>query len=142
MKTLGLGFMALVGYALLVKDLMYSETVFILFSAVVNIILAALIVFRLIYHQRHVRNVLGAEHGSPYTNVMTMCVESSALMVITSGVYVALDFTVGNWYFWIPYLLYPHICVGGFKLDDIWCTAKIFDTTRLSRQSSSSIALH
>ena len=135
--------MALLQDLIFVKSipLGYSEIVCILISALVNIILTTLIVFRLICHRRDVRNVLGAEHGSLYTNIITICVESSALMVITTGIYMALDFTMGNWYFWIPYLLYPHICVRRLELDDIPCTANIFDTTRLSPHSSSSIAL-
>jgi hypothetical protein len=111
--------MALLKDVLKVKAILNAELVFILLSTFVNIILAALIIFRLIYHRRHVRSVLGAEHGSPYTNIMTMCVESSALMVITSGLCMALQFTTGPRLAWIPYLLFPHICVGGLELDDI-----------------------
>jgi hypothetical protein len=103
---------------ILVKVFHHSDMVFISLSTVANFILAALIVFRLICHQRHVRNVLGAEHGYLYTNVMTMCVESSALMVVTSGVCAVL-YIMGSWYYWIPYLLYPHIYVGGRELYDI-----------------------
>ena len=69
-----------------------------------------------------------------------MCVESSALMVIVGGLYIIV-------YFMSPYGEYfmfritPHIYVGGLELNDFWCTSKIFDTTRLSPRSSSSIAL-
>ncbi|KIM47138.1 hypothetical protein M413DRAFT_63540, partial [Hebeloma cylindrosporum] len=87
---------------------------FILLSAFINIILAALIVFRLLYHRRNVRNALGAEHGSPYTNIITMCVESSALMVIASGLYTIMHFTEspldGATFM---FHIIPHICVGG-----------------------------
>ena len=65
----------------------YSKEAFLSFSILVNITLAALIIFRLVYHRRHVRNLLGVEHGNIYTNVMTMCVESSGLMVIAGGIY-------------------------------------------------------
>ena len=115
----------LLGYVVHVKTIqlnLYPDVVFIFLSTLVNIILAALIVFRLTCHQRHVRKVLGAEHGSPYTIIMTMCVESCALMVITSVLYMALDLTkevsVGS-VAWIPFLLYPHIGVGGLELYDI-----------------------
>jgi hypothetical protein len=122
-----------------------ANEVFISLSAIVNIILAALIVFRLVYHRRYVRNTLGAEHGSPYTNIMTMCIESSALMVISSGLCVILEYALvgvkrgggGDFMF----RLLPHICVGALELNDFGCTAKILDTTRLSLHSSSSIAL-
>jgi membrane-associated protease RseP (regulator of RpoE activity) len=111
--------MALLQYVLFVKEIPYSETVFILFSGtLINIILAALIVFRLIFHQRYVRNVLGGGHESLYTNVMTMWVESSGLIVVASVIYTAMFFAVPQWVR-VPCLLYPHICVGGLKLDDI-----------------------
>ena len=103
-------------YVFSVEVFSHPETAFIVLSTLINIILAVLIVFRLIFHQRHVRNVLGAEHGSLYTNVIIMCVESSALMVITSSAYPALASTG---YSWIPFLLYPHICVRRLVLDDI-----------------------
>jgi len=90
----------------------------ILFSTFVNIILAALIILRLIHHQRHIRKVLGAQHGSPYSKVITMCVESSALIVIFSGVYTVLDLAEGDGSL-IPFLLLPHICVGGPYSNDI-----------------------
>ena len=115
----------------------YSNAVFILLSAFVNIILAMLIVFRLVYHRRYVQNALGAEHGSPYTNIMTMCVESSALMVIATGLLAPLYLASTYAYF---VFIIPHICVGGLELND-FCTTNIFDITRLSPHSSSSIAL-
>ena len=89
----------------------FAVTVLISLSTIVNIILALLIILRLIRHQRYIRKVLGAEHGSPYSKVITMCVESSALIVIISGVYTALVFEQANGSS-IPFLLLPHICVG------------------------------
>lgn len=84
--------------------------VLIIFSLLVNIILALLIVLRLVHHQRRIQKVLGAEHGSPYSKIITMCVESSALMLIFSGVYAVLVFEQANGSL-IPFLLFPHICV-------------------------------
>ena len=95
--------------------------VLIAFSTLVNIILALLIVLRLVHHQRHIRKVLGAQHGSLYSKVITMCVESSALIVIFSGVYTVLIFEQGNGAL-IPFLLLPHICVGDLEF---WCSSKI-----------------
>jgi hypothetical protein len=80
------------------------------FSTLVNIILALLIVLRLIHHQRHIRKVLGADHESPYSKVITICVESSALIVIFSGAYTALVFEQA-YLSTIPFLLLPHIFV-------------------------------
>jgi len=89
-------------------------------STFVNIILAFLIILRLVHHQQHIRKVLGAEHGSPYSKVITMCVESSALIVIVGGAYVVLCFRPGwaNGSVIVPFLLLPHICVSGLEFYD------------------------
>jgi len=96
--------------------------VFISLSTLANIILAVLIISRLIYHRRYVRNALGVQHGSPYTNIITMCVESSALMVIVSGLYIILYYMPG--YYWAVLVvnvtvdIIPHIFVGGLELNN------------------------
>ena len=73
MKTQGSSVMASLKGILFIKPIMYSELVFISLNTLANIILAALIVLWLIFHQRYVQNVLGSEHGTPYTNIMIMC---------------------------------------------------------------------
>jgi hypothetical protein len=98
---------------------MVSSTVFILLSLLVNIILATLIVSRLTYHRTR---FLGAEHESPYISIMTMFVESSALVVIFSGISTALTFAQRRpdaYGALIPFQLLPHICVGGLEHHDI-----------------------
>jgi len=87
------------------------------FSTLVNLILALLIVLRLVHHQTYIGKVLGADHESPYSKVIATCVESSALMVIFSGVYTALISQQANGLS-IPFLLFPHICVGGLDFHD------------------------
>jgi len=106
-----------------IHELVHAHAVFISLSTVVNIILAALIIFRLVYHRKYVKHALGAEHASLYTNVITMCVESSALMVISSGLYTALEYGLTNWFGspnWGGFLFtfLPHIYVGGLELYD------------------------
>jgi hypothetical protein len=108
-----------------VHELVYAYPVFISLSTLVNIVLAALIIFRLVYYRRHVQNALGTEHASPYTKVISICVESSALMVISSALYTSLELGLPNrldspnWGGLVSALL-PHICVGGSELYDIW----------------------
>ena len=68
------------------------STVSISLSPLANIILAMLIVLRLIYRRRHFRNVLGEECRYPYINIMSICVESSAPIVIFVGIYTAKAF--------------------------------------------------
>ena len=97
--------------------LRYAYEVSFALSILINIVLAVLIVSRLVYHQRYDRNTLGVEHGSPYTNIITMCVESCALIVIFGGLFTGLYF--GNWdgvLFMNPII--PHIFVGGLELNN------------------------
>ena len=100
-----------------VKAFDYAFPVFISLSALVNIILAALIISRLVYHRRYLQNALGVEHGSPYTNIIIMCVESSALMVVATGLYTILSFVPG-YGAQVMIDIIPHICVGGLELGD------------------------
>jgi len=93
-----------------------SQAVFFSVSPLVNIILAVLIVFRLVNLRRYVRNALGVEHGSPYTNIITMCIESSALMVVASSLFTILFFMSMHEILILNVI--PHICVGGLELND------------------------
>ncbi|KIM47135.1 hypothetical protein M413DRAFT_23397 [Hebeloma cylindrosporum] len=94
------------GIAVFVEDVTFmvelidAYAAFMSLSAFANIILATLIVVRLVYHQRNVRNALGAEHGSPYTNIITIGLYAS--------MYFWMDSPLGtNFMFDIT----PHICV-------------------------------
>ncbi|KDR70157.1 hypothetical protein GALMADRAFT_144837 [Galerina marginata CBS 339.88] len=60
------------------------------FSTLFNVIVSVLIVVRLIYHQIYLRNVLGPGHGSPYTRIMAMTVESASLLILVGIPYVFL----------------------------------------------------
>ncbi|KDR74036.1 hypothetical protein GALMADRAFT_227737 [Galerina marginata CBS 339.88] len=80
-------------------------------SAISNIVLAALIVFRLLYHQRYLRKTLGHSHGSLYTRIMVMCVESSSLIVVFTVLYIVLYFEPSSVGYDLPLFLLPHICV-------------------------------
>ena len=102
-----------------VSELAFAVPAFTSLSALINIILAALIIFRLVYYRKHVRDALGVQHGSPCTNVITMCVESSALMVIVGGLYTILCFVpLSPDGAAIMFDIITHIYVGGLKLDD------------------------
>ncbi|KAF8880823.1 hypothetical protein CPB84DRAFT_1792317 [Gymnopilus junonius] len=76
----------------------------------VNLTLTSLIFFRLLYYQRFISKTLGTAHASPYTRVITMCVESCALIVVisTTNIVMIISNHVG---YLIPFMLLPHICV-------------------------------
>jgi hypothetical protein len=99
------------------SELVYTYPVFLSLSTLFNVILAVLIVSRLVYHRRYVQNALGVQHGSPYTNVITMCIESSALMVISSGLFTVLYFVERDGSSFMNDIT-PHIFVGGLELND------------------------
>ncbi|KDR74035.1 hypothetical protein GALMADRAFT_141778 [Galerina marginata CBS 339.88] len=80
-------------------------------SAFSNIIFASLIVIRLLYHQRYLHKVLGRMHGSFYTRIMVMCVESSSLIIFFTVLYIVLYFSPARQGFIFPFFLLPHICI-------------------------------
>ncbi|KDR68148.1 hypothetical protein GALMADRAFT_146631 [Galerina marginata CBS 339.88] len=97
-----------------------STTVQILTTPIVNSILAGLIVGRLLYHQHYLRKVLGVGYGSPYTRIMMICVESSALIIASGAVaafgnllyphWIYEDAAPGTYVSYTALLLLPHIC--------------------------------
>ena len=101
-----------------VIELVWANAAFLSLSALANIILAALIVFRLVYLRRCARNSLGAEHGSPYTNIITMCVESSVLMVTASGLFTIMCFVSPKGEVFMNEII-PQIYVGGLELNGV-----------------------
>ena len=109
-----------------IPKLQFAYPVFSSLSALVNIILAALIVSRLVYYRRYIKNTLGVEYGSPYTNIITMCIESSALMVIASSLFTILGFVGPGHGGQVMFDIIPHICVGDLELEGFWCMSKIF----------------
>ena len=87
------------------------SSVIMLCTTFVNLTLTVLIFFRLLYYQRFISKTLGKAHGLPYTKVITMCVESCALIVVFSTVNIVMIIT-NNVRYLIPFLLFPHVCVS------------------------------
>jgi len=79
-------------------------------SAISNVTLSLLITLRILHHQVHIRVALGASHGSLYTRIIVMCVESCSLIVVPALVYIVLHFTEAKGS-QIPLFLLPHLCV-------------------------------
>ncbi|EIW84256.1 hypothetical protein CONPUDRAFT_142613 [Coniophora puteana RWD-64-598 SS2] len=55
-----------------------------------NVLTTSLMVIRLYLHRRHVQEALGREHGSQYTSIAAMLIESSALYAVWSIVFIVL----------------------------------------------------
>ncbi|KAF9476747.1 hypothetical protein BDN70DRAFT_152992 [Pholiota conissans] len=111
--------------------------ILILVSMVINLILSLMITFRLLFHEKRTKAILGMQKGpSPFKKVMAMCVESCVLIIIGGMLCVAttvvqlssairsiglfdtspdLDASVNKVSFvdlaYIALALLPHICV-------------------------------
>lgn len=71
-----------------------------------------MIVVRLVRHQSYLRKVLGPGHGSPYTRIMAMTVESAALLILVGIPYVFLVGYQNPDGSMMLLSLLPQICVG------------------------------
>lgn len=65
----------------------------IVITTIINIIAAILIAARVIYFQRYIVQTVGSERNKQYTAVVVICIESSALIIIFSILYIALAST-------------------------------------------------
>ena len=75
-----------------------------------NLVIAGLITFRILYFDRYIRKTVGLEHNSPYLTVIIICVESSALIIVFSLIYLILYFKE-NTASLIPLQLLVHVYV-------------------------------
>jgi hypothetical protein len=62
-------------------------------TTIINIIAAVFIAARVIYFQRYIIQTVGSERNNQYTTVIVICIESSALIVLFSILYIVLVFT-------------------------------------------------
>ena len=61
-------------------------------TTIINIIAAIMIAARVLYFQRYIQTV-GSERNSQYTAVIVICIESAALIVLFSILYIVLVIT-------------------------------------------------
>ncbi|KDR74934.1 hypothetical protein GALMADRAFT_280234 [Galerina marginata CBS 339.88] len=105
------------------SQLFQTTTLLGISTLIINLGLAGLIVGRIIYHQRFILKTLGDGHERPYTRVITMCIESSSLILVVTAVYTfstcgllagtnndplgGTNRLISNY----SLVLFPHICV-------------------------------
>lgn len=80
-------------------------------TALLNIVTAAFITLRILYYQRYIRKTVGLERNNPYMNIIIICIESSALVIIWNLVYLILAVT-NSVYTVIPTQLLVHVYVS------------------------------
>ena len=79
-------------------------------TIIFNLVTATLITFRILYFDRYIRKTVGLECNNPYTTVIILCVESSALIVVIGSIYFSLEFRTTNKSL-IPLQLLVHVYV-------------------------------
>ena len=62
-------------------------------TTIINIIAAVLIAARVIYFQRYIKQTVGSDRNNQYTTVIIICIESSALIVLFSILFIVLFLT-------------------------------------------------
>ncbi|KAF8802949.1 hypothetical protein BYT27DRAFT_7145525 [Phlegmacium glaucopus] len=67
-------------------EIVIAATVFL------NLVTATLITSRILYYKIYIQKTVGLERNSPYTTIIIICVESSALIVIFGVIYTILLF--------------------------------------------------
>lgn len=77
-----------------------------------NIVLSSLITGRILYYERRVRKSLGVFNDPAYKRAVTICVESCALIVVVSVLFVILYYADTHSAFLFPLVLLPHVCVS------------------------------
>ena len=65
-------------------------------TIIFNLVTATLITFRILYFDRHIRKTVGLERNNPYMTVIILCVESSALIVVFTSIYLILSILTVN----------------------------------------------
>jgi len=75
-----------------------------------NLITTTLITLRILYFDRYIRKTAGLESNNPYMRIITICVESSALIFVFGLIYLILYFTANHASI-IPLQLLVHVYV-------------------------------
>ncbi|PPQ90161.1 hypothetical protein CVT25_012472 [Psilocybe cyanescens] len=83
----------------------------VIMTTAANIVLSSLITGRILYYERRVRKSLGVFNDPAYKRAVTICVESCALIVVVSVLFVILYYADTHSAFLFPLVLLPHVCV-------------------------------
>lgn len=73
----------------------FATLLYVSTSLSLNILLTLMIVTRLYFHRRHTIKLLGRRHATHYTSIITMLVESAAVMDVMF-IFFIIPFAIGN----------------------------------------------
>jgi len=101
-------------------DLQYA-TVITLGSITVlgNVIFATLITVRVYYRQRQISKILGKAYGSPYTRIISICVESCALIAFIYLAFLPCYHLLPRYASSVQQVLMVHASVGLYPCSNI-----------------------
>jgi len=94
-------------------------------TAIVNATINGLIVSRLWFHQKEIKNTLGAAYGSVYKKLIHMFIESAALVVVSSITHVILA-CWPNYTLFISHQFLVHIYVSFSSFSPVYLDLLVF----------------
>ncbi|KAF9525528.1 hypothetical protein CPB83DRAFT_859418 [Crepidotus variabilis] len=97
----------------------YSDSIFVAFACTtlsINWIITGLVVGRLLHFRGKVSRSLGADYGTPFGRIITMCVESAALIIIFSTIFLVLNLMKKNPFSFSRILLTNIYVIGPFLI--------------------------
>ena len=80
-------------------------------TILLNLFTASLITLRILYYQRFIQRTVGLPSSNPYNMVIAICLESSALIIVISFLFLAMLLLAG-YYFMISMQLLVHVYVS------------------------------
>lgn len=72
----------------------HARPIFVAFASTtlsVNWIITTLVVTRLLVFRANVKRTMGNDHGRPYIGIISMCIESAALVIIFATIFLTLN---------------------------------------------------
>ena len=76
-----------------------------------NFVTATLITLRILYFRQYIQKTVGLKSQNPYITIVIICVESSALVIVFSLIYLILFFTQ-RYGSYVPMQLLVHVYVS------------------------------
>jgi len=88
-------------------------------TVVGNVIFAALITIRVYYHQQKISRIFGKAYGSPYTRIISICVESCALIAFIYLAFLPCYYLLPKYASRVQQVLMVHASVSLYPCDNL-----------------------
>jgi len=84
-----------------------------------NVIFATLITVRVYYHQQQISKIFGKAYGSPYTRVISICIESCALIAFIYLAFLPCYYLLPRYASRVQQVLMVHASVSLYPCDNL-----------------------